>query len=422
LVAKPLKPDTYRAGAFIVSNTGNTKAKTKSPKPPYKDFPLWWHPRGGWSKKIVGKVHYFGKDAKAAEAEYNAVRDDLQAGREPRAWTAEGITVADLFNRFLERKRDEADSGNLAESTFKDYRDILAVALASIGRKTIAGNLRPTDFRKIRKALGKGISAGTLKKRVISTRSPFKWGLRHGLLTDQPLFGDEFSVPKELKIANERYATKQQHGEKVYSAAEVNRLLEGANPELAAMILLGINCAMINVDIADLPKNAIDLDAGTLDWFRKKTGTVRKCILWPETVKALKAARIRRPKPKSTECEGLFFVTSHGLKYVRFQPMKKPGDVSYKVRTDAVGTMFQRLLKKLKLEQRGRGFAALRHTFRTEADAMAERDQTAIDTIMGHRTANIGLKHYVHRISDDRLRAVTDHVRTWLFGDDGESK
>lgn len=391
-------------------------AKTLPPKPPYKGFPLWWHPRGGWSKKIVGKVYYFGKDPLAAEAEYNAVRDDLNAGREPRAWTADGVTVADLFNDFLTSKRDKADDGDLSESTFRDYFDILSMATKSLGRNTVVANLRPADFRKLRRTLGQGKTAVTLKKRIICTRSPFRFGIRNGMIAEQPSFGDEFNVPEEKKIANERFENDLEHGVRSFEAEELQSILDGANPVLTAMVLLGINCGFTQTDIAGLPIVAVNLENGVIDWFRKKKGTVRRCTLWPETVVALRNVElIRKPEPRP-EAAGLFFVTSHGFPYVRYQLKASSEEVKYKSRVDAVHTMFQRRTKSLGFDRHGRGFGSLRHTFRTVADGVL--DETAINILMGHKANDIGRKYYLRAKSgffDDRLKAVTCHVRNWLY-------
>ena len=59
------------------------------------------------------------------------------------------------------------------------------------------------------------------------------------------------------------------------------------------------------------------------------------------------------------------------------------------------------------------GFYALRHTFRTVADAT--KDFPAIRLIMGHADQSID-DVYREGIEDSRLVAVTDHVRQWLFG------
>ena len=61
----------------------------------------------------------------------------------------------------------------------------------------------------------------------------------------------------------------------------------------------------------------------------------------------------------------------------------------------------------------GAGFGKLRTTHRTVADEAG--DLNARRLIMGHDIEGIE-SHYVKRISDERLRKVTDHVYRWLFG------
>jgi hypothetical protein len=78
------------------------------------------------------------------------------------------------------------------------------------------------------------------------------------------------------------------------------------------------------------------------------------------------------------------------------------------------------MLKALGISGRkGLGFNTLRHAFRTVADEAM--DQPAADYVMGHEVAH---RSSVHRetISDERLKAVTDHVRKWLFGVHSEGK
>jgi integrase len=73
-----------------------------------------------------------------------------------------------------------------------------------------------------------------------------------------------------------------------------------------------------------------------------------------------------------------------------------------------------KLLRRLGINGRkGLGFYTLRHTFRTIADEA--KDQPAADFIMGHCSGHIS-EVYRERISDERLRAVVDHVRAWTFG------
>jgi len=72
-----------------------------------------------------------------------------------------------------------------------------------------------------------------------------------------------------------------------------------------------------------------------------------------------------------------------------------------------------KILKTLNISGRkGLGFYTLRHTFRTVADE--SKDQPAADFIMGHEVPHMSTV-YRETISDARLRAVADHVRSWLY-------
>jgi integrase len=80
--------------------------------------------------------------------------------------------------------------------------------------------------------------------------------------------------------------------------------------------------------------------------------------------------------------------------------------------------VFSRLLRRLGVNGRkGLGFYTLRHTFRTVADEA--KDQPAADFIMGHEVPHMS-SVYRESISDERLKAVADHVRAWLFGSPAE--
>src|SRR5205085_12472900 len=102
---------------------------------------------------------------------------------------------------------------------------------------------------------------------------------------------------------------------------------------------------------------------------------------------------------------GLVFVTRFGQAW-HTDTSESP--ISYEV---------GKLLRKLGINGReGLGFYTLRHTFRTVADE--SKDQPAVDFIMGHEVPHMSAV-YRETISDERLQAVADRVRGWLFAKAG---
>ena len=82
------------------------------------------------------------------------------------------------------------------------------------------------------------------------------------------------------------------------------------------------------------------------------------------------------------------------------------------VGTHPLKNQFPGVLRSLGLSRPGVSFYALRHTFATVGGETG--DQVAVNSIMGHVDSTMAAT-YRERISDERLRAVTDHVHSWLF-------
>jgi integrase len=152
--------------------------------------------------------------------------------------------------------------------------------------------------------------------------------------------------------------------------------------------------------------SALELDTGWLAFSRPKTGIPRRCPLWPETVTAIRDALAERPEPGQGEAAGRVFLTARATPWIHITPAGG--------RDDNIAIQFGLLLKRLGWHRPRLGFYTLRHVFRTIADAA--RDPVTIDLIMGHTDPSMG-GHYRERIDDSRLRAVTEHVRSWLFDD-----
>lgn len=386
--------------------TANSTASDR-PAKPYPEYPLFPHSNGSWAKKIRGTLHYFGswkvdspdRGADAALEKYLRDRDDLHAGRTPRAEPT-AVTVKDAANAFLNHKADKRDAGELSVRTWAKYKEVADLVVSHFGRTRLVADLRTDDFAALKNAMTKRWGPLRVADFIQHVRSVFKHAFDAELIDRPVRFGPGFDRPSQKTLRLHR--AKQ--GPKLFAAAELRQLIDAASPPLKAMILLATNAGYGNADCAMLPVDALDLDGAVLDFARPKTGVARRCPLWPETVDALREVLADRPKPRDGH-DDLVFLTVRGTPWV---------SVREKDRTDLIAVHFAALVKKIGMNgKKGRSFYVIRHTHRTVADET--RDQAACDRIMGHYDPTMaGI--YREIISDARLKAVTDHVREWLFG------
>jgi len=377
--------------------------KPKKPKKPYRDFPLFSHASGRWCKKIRGKHHYFGPwgDPDGALQKYLDQRDDLHAGRTPRV-TGDGLTIADLCNRFLTSKQNMLNNGELAERTFRTYFRFCEKVINEFGKNRLVDDLAADDFGRLRASMAETLGLTSLRSGIQNVRVIFKFAFDERLIQHPVDYGRSFNRPSKKLLRQAR----QQNGRRMFESDQLRKILDSADPIMRAMVLLGINCGFGQTDISNLPEAALDLEEGWVDFPRPKTAIERRIQLWPETIDAMQDAIYNRTQPKDPADEHLVFLTSYGLRWVMISESEK------RTWKDSIGKNFSKLLRKLNLKRHGLNFYALRHTFETIGGE--SKDQVAVNAIMGH-VDNSMAGVYRERISDERLQAVTDTVRGWLF-------
>jgi integrase len=417
----PSKPsDTHAAAAHGGAETGaatrpDTRSGTRAGKPakPRANFPLFPHATGRWAKKIRGRLVYFGPwdDPEGAEQNYLTQKDDLHAGRTPRA-VVEAATVKAIANKWLNAKLNRVKTGELSMLTFAKYREVCDLVVTSFGGRRLVSDLRPDDFAKLRNKMAKRWGALRVRDFIQHTRSIFKHALDAGLIATPVQFGPGFARPSRKTMRLER----AKKGIRMFEAEELHRILDKAGQPLKAMILLGVNCGYGNSDCATLPLSALDLDGGWVNYFRPKTGISRRCPLWPETVEAIRGALAHRPTPRNDADAPLVFITKYGgtwQKKTATLPMEKgaKGPPAKKAEDSPLSKQMRKLLNEVGVHG-NRNFYALRHTFETIGGE--EKDQVAVDFIMGHARDDMA-SVYRERISDERLRAVVNHVRGWFL-------
>ncbi len=393
----------------------STKSKPAKPRP---DFPLFAHPSGQWAKKVLGATRYFGTwdNPKAAERRWKREEPYLREGKEPPPEDKPVVdehqwcTMKILCDSFCNAKLEMVDVGELSIHSFKDYHETCARMVAFFGKDRRVDDIKFDEFSAYRKELGKTLNANSLGNEINRTKIVFRWAYKHDLIAREMKYGDSFNRPKSTKVR----AEKRESGKRLFTAAEVLAILAECRPALKAMVLLGINCGFGNTDCASLPKSAVDLKSGWIDFPRPKTQEDRVVPLWPETLEALRAAAKVRPRPKDDQDNGLWFITRHGKPYVRMDAKEGLGPEKA-TRKDSVTGEFGKILKRLHINGRKNlGFYSLRHTF--ETIAQRANNQVAVNAIMGH-VDNTMAARYREEVYKPHLEHVVHVVRAWLWPD-----
>jgi integrase len=345
---------------------------------------------GQWCKKVRGRVFYFGKlaDPEAAEARYHRERPYLETGV-PVPADVDGLTLRDLCNHFMTWKETQRDNGEIGERHYKELFACCERMLAVFDPNRVASTMTSQDFAKLRDELAKRFGPVRLGNEVQKIRSLFGYAYDAELLDKPVRFGPSFKGPSRRVLRQ----NKASRPKRLFNRDELLLMLLAASETMEAMILLGVNAGLGNHDVAALRVESLDLQAGWLDYPRCKTGIERRVPLWPETVAALREIIGKRKT-------GLVFLTR----------WLNPWNGSL------VSQRTNKLLRELGLHRHGVNYYACRHTLQTVGgDA---KDPDALRSIMGHVDDSIS-SHYREGIPDERLQAVTDCVRNWLFGKGG---
>lgn len=406
--------------------------ENKPPRSKRAPFPLWLHKATGqWGKKIRGHKRYFGTNKDEALERYMWDKPYREAGREPPPFRSDQskLTIKKLGDTFLTHKRHQVQIGELTQTSFNDYQETCQRLADNLGKTTVVESLQPEDLLKYRHTLAKSWGPNTLGNEINRCRVVLRFAFENGLI-DRPIRFGEFKRPKKVAIRRRR----SEVGPRVFDPADLRALIDSADVHLRVMIYLGINCGMGNADCGTLPLAALDLDQGWIDFPRRKTGIVRHCPLWPETIHALQHSIAKRKEPLDKNHSELVFITKYGDAWYTDGQTGSPVSAEFRKLLDAInrysckcgakpiavtieGSKCAACGRKLKCDEKGirrpgLSFYSLRHNFQTIADELG--DYVATRRIMGHADPSIS-DNYRERFPDERLRRVVDHVQSWLY-------
>lgn len=389
---------------MTASSLSKRARKPKRPKKPYPEFPLTAHASGKWCKKVRGQTYYFGtwSDPDGALNEWLDRQDGIRAGRDGEEYETTGDDVAALCNEFLAAKLQQLEDGDIEKGTYDKYETTCDRFVQHFGKGRALDSIDAPDFRKFRASWPKTWGASSINNEIARVKACLNFGFESGVVDKPFRTGPNFKRVSKKKQRLER-AKKPK---KLFSAEEIHKLIEVADVQMKAMILLGINAGYGNADCGRLTISSIDFERRWLEGLRHKTAVERAAWLWPETVRAVKAAIDQRYQNAPEALADHVFITKRRQAWFRATG-----------KDDAIGQAFRKLQDKTGCYRQGVGFYSLRHTFETVAGN--SKDQVAVNFVMGHVDDSMAAV-YREGIDEQRIYDVCKFVRRWFR--DGKPK
>ena len=395
-------------------------AKKRSP-----DFPLRLHGNGQWSRKVRGRLHYFGTDRDEALRRWVREKDHILAGLDPPRKSA-SPSLSELANVYIADRREQSElTGKPGRRHLDLCETTIRRLIGFVGADCRPADLSPSDFASIRRKLFEPVKRSSPAKggvfgRQVARRSPetvagdvrrikafLNWCHSREHIP-APRYGQEFAT--EIEVAHTKESLRRAKARRDFDADEIRRMIELASARFKPIVLLAINAGIGNLDIAEIEWDDIDgIDRADpwIDLPRLKTGAPRRFPVWPETVESITAYMPKREQYAGRKHADKVFLTSHGLPWVR--------DAASGKHSDTIGTTFTKLRKAAGLN-RGT-FYDLRRTFATVASKTLDKE--AVRFVMGHKKDKRDmLARYDQGIDNDRIRRVCEYVRDWLFAPD----
>jgi integrase len=293
-----------------------------------------------------GKRIYLGSNEKIALQKYHLLGLGLQPIRREPTLPFE-LTAKELANRFITAQ--QANWRNPKE-TLKCYKDWLGRFIKDHPRLKVA-DFTVEMFAEWKLSLRhRKYSAKSINHYLSAVRAIFIFAEDTDLIE---------KAPKLKRVKNERIFQTGSKQKPLYTLDQLQQLLEHADLNLKAMIMLALNCGFGPKDIHDLTWDDIEAERITLP--RSKTGMCQTYLLWSETRQLLDEIKCQRAKIVSSASKSKVQQSHYSCVFVtRFQrPWNK----------DALAEQFRKLCRKAGVTCYG--FYRLRHCASTAMSLVA---------------------------------------------------
>lgn len=408
---------------------GPKRAYPPRQEKPAKDFPLFWHARGYWCKKIDGRQVPYTADWRESLKLWEADDEARRRGQVlPSLAPTVRYTVQDGCDLLMDQQKRRFLEGKIEDVQLAKYRREMEHFAGSVGAHTplnrLASDEGPALFELARgKAVARGLEVA--EQHIGYVRKMLALAHKRGMMPE-PRYLDSFEKPDAKQRAKVKLKDVAEHGARAWSVPELRLIVKhawGYSEREFALVLLGLNGGFGADDAALLRDNMIDRERGMiLGAYRGKTMRQRAVPLWTVTLWAIDRARAVRPAPKDPAHADRLFLTRKGQLVARKTvKLDADGDVKRTGRVDAAAQAFDKVLEaveaaeKVKVRKHKTGFYTLRAMFRTLATGTGI-DNDLIAVIKGQRFQRPVDEYYLRGDLREKLVAVTDHVFNQLFG------
>lgn len=191
-------------------------------------------------------------------------------------------SLAELGEQYLARKRNKQGrrlDKKHASNAERWWTEFLRLAGVTHAREITSEQVKRYD-ETILGRFDRGMSPAYVRSRFVQVRAILNWGIQH---TE-----DKIELRRVHDLTAILKAPAETVDPKPVSVADFRKLLDHAQTRERAILLLGLNAAMHNGEVASVKMADIDLKARTLATRRTKTSVPRAATLWARTVKAIR--------------------------------------------------------------------------------------------------------------------------------------
>jgi site-specific recombinase XerD len=338
--------------------------------------PWFWKARNAWCVDLDGKRHVLalGKEKEAREQAMDEFHRLMVSRGCRKAITPSRITVADLFDLFLENVDAKVRQGERERVTYDGYVRFLSSAADRFGA-TRAADLTQHQVHAWCDAPALAWGPTTRANAIVAVKAAFKWAKRLGLIRENPLTDMEKPTPRRRT--------------EVLSPENAQAILAAAEKRFRDFLTVLWSTGCRPGELAGLEAQNVDHTQGILhvrDKIRRTTGKdTREVHAVPAVMEIIAALCQRHP-------EGPIFRNRLGHAWTR----------------NAMACAMRQIRLKT-----GLGKAAVPYSFRHlfGTDALDKGVDIAIAAeLMGHRNTKTLMERYAHL--EERRDTLRNAVRT----------